>query len=690
MEESMNFKMNITPLRSYIFWLIFSTTVLSASGFNYSHNFSEHPVFSAKFAAYLSSRANTDSQLRIVERILDLTIDTDQAKEVISRVPFLTVSDRLHLFKLLDERQAESRKIEMDHPKDGRSGFISLGEEDERRKILKKFLLTKVKTEEDYSLLMESFQNYPKVLDLFMAIRTLNFLSETDIALCKKIAHGQIEAYFSQSVSISEYAEQAEISSVENLGFTEDLPKSAGTFGRYRYHYRAADTFKNQEFYAEAAVEAGNDSLREEDEAQLEYLRLEWKGSKSELIAGDNFLELSTAALDREIRGLTWTRKIDTNFPSNFSAFVGTVPHEFQDLDKGYEEWLRTYGLMWSKNWGDNSDIGIYFIDAMERGDLGSGKSQIFGIRHRAQLSRQLDFSIDFSSSYGSYNTAVDAPQRSSAGELELNYNQDEISGAVSLKRSLPDYVSLLGYGIAGTTELDSSLQVRERWGSWSLFGHYLENQADNEVISLETIRPGLNLNIINFLGLNGLNADYGYDESREESSDRTVLFESNNHWLQLSRNFKRLRFDASLNYREYFDINVSKFANKESQVRLATHGHFFLRGRAISPLVELSAHRQELISGRVDERTQGSFQLTSQILQKGQFHTRYSTWKNESDRQYQDQSGQSLELSLDYPFERDWKRSLKLDYAWEELNLNSSLSHGAVKELKLSYNKRF
>lgn len=690
MEESMNFKMNITSFRSCILWFVFSTVVLTASDLDYSLDFSEHPVFSAKFAAYLSSRADTDSQKRIVERILDLSVDTDQAKEVVSRIPFIEVHDRLHLFKLLDERQAESKKIELNHPKDGRSGFISLGEEDERRKILKKFLLTKVKTEEDYSILIEAFDNYPKVLDLFMAIRLFSFLDDTDVALCKKIAHGQIEAYFSQSVSMSEYAEQAEISSVENLGFTEDLPKLGGTFGRYRYQYRAADSFKNQEFYAEAAVEAGNDSLREEDDAQLEYLRLEWKGSKAELIAGDNFLELSTAALDREIRGLTWTRKIDTNFPTNFSAFFGAVPYEFQDLDEGYEEWVQTYGLMWSKTWDENSDLSLYFIDAMERDDLGSGKSQIVGIKHRAQISRQLDFSIDLNSSYGSYNTVAVAPQRSSAGELELNYNQDEISGAVSLKRSLPNYVSLLGYGIAGTTELDSSLQVRERWGSWSLFGHYLENQADSEVISLETIRPGLNLNIINFLGLNGLNADYGYDESREESSDRTVLFESNNHWLQLSRNFKRLRFDASLNYREYFDINVSKLANKESQVRLATHGHFFLRGRAISPLVELSAHRQELISGRVDERTQGSFQLTSQILQKGQFHTRYSTWKNESDRQYQDQSGQSLELSLDYPFERDWKRSLKLDYAWEELNLNSSLSHGAMKELKLSYNKRF
>ena len=134
----------------------------------------------------------------------------------------------------------------------------------------------------------------------------------------------------------------------------------------------------------------------------------------------------------------------------------------------------------------------------------------------------------------------------------------------------------------------------------------------------------------------------------------------------------------------------MSLSPDKESKIRLATHGHFFLNGRAVSPLLELSSHKLQLINGRVDNRKQGAIQLTSQIFKRGQLFSRYNYWKNDSEVQFQDQEGQSFQVSFDYPFSRDWQKSFKVDFNWEEQKLNNELSFGAFNELKCSYNKRF
>ena len=226
--------------------LSFSLDRIDADEFNRS--LGEHPVFSPQFAAYLYGRATTDYQQQIIRRILNLEVEIDQAKEIISRVPFLEVEERLHLFRLLDKRYQRQIENVVNDAKDGRIGFISLGEEKERRKVLKKFLLTKVKTEEDYQNLIMAFDINNKVLDLFMSVRDFQFLSDADRSLAKKIAHGQLEAYFNQSVKTSEYSQHFEISSVANNGFTLDLVKQAGEYGRYRHHFRSANTYKGHDF----------------------------------------------------------------------------------------------------------------------------------------------------------------------------------------------------------------------------------------------------------------------------------------------------------------------------------------------------------------------------------------------------------------------------------------------------------
>ena len=92
--------------------LSFSLDKIDADELNRS--LGEHPVFSPQFAAYLYGRATTDYQQQIVRRILNLEVEIDQAKEIISRVPFLEVEERLHLFRLLDkryQRQTISRHV---------------------------------------------------------------------------------------------------------------------------------------------------------------------------------------------------------------------------------------------------------------------------------------------------------------------------------------------------------------------------------------------------------------------------------------------------------------------------------------------------------------------------------------------------------------------------------------------------
>tara|TARA_Y100000589_G_scaffold331794_1_gene387071 strand:+ start:202 stop:2262 length:2061 start_codon:yes stop_codon:yes gene_type:complete len=686
MDEIMKLRKSL--LKAGIITYAFLASIsMAIAGVEFNRSLAEHPVFSPQFAAYLQSRATTEYQQQIVIRILDLEVEIDQAKEIISRVPFLEVDERLHLFRLLDKRyQKQIEEVENDS-KDGRFGFISLGEESERRKILKKFLLTKVKTEEDYEQLISSFDTNLKVLDLFMNARDFKFLNEDDLKLAKKIAHGQLEAYFNQTVKTAEYAQQLEISSVDSTGFTLDLAKQAGEYGRYRHQFRSASTYKGHEIYAEVAVEAGNQSLRGEDNGQLEYFKLEWKGDKSAFIVGDQMPDLSSAALNREIRGLLWSRQIDGKQLNELSVFAGVTPVSIQEVDRQYEEWIRSFGFAWNKGWKNGKSIGAYYINAKENRTLGDRNSQIIGLNHSARLSRQLSLSMDLNRSYGDQLFVGEGATGVSFG---LDYLQDELSAAFEMKRFESNYFSLLGQGIPATVEMDAHVRRYESWGSWRLFGHFIENQRQLNVVSLETLRPGFNIHLNNFMGLNNLHADYGYDESREESEDLTVLFESNNHWLQLSRTFHRLKFDMSINYRESFDKNISPLSDKESQVRFATHGHFLLNGRAISPLIELSSHRQELINGRVDNRQQGAVQLTSQILKRGQVFSRYDFWKSDSELQFQDQQGQSFQLSFDYPFSRDWHRSFKVDFNWEEQKLNDQLSFGAFNELKLSYNKRF
>ena len=135
-------KLRKSPVKSKLLACIF---IISCSNYDIcavdlNRNLGEHPVFSPQFATYFYDRANTEYQQQIVGRILDLEVEIDQAKEIIARVPFLEVEERLHLFRLLDKRyQSEFSKVVNDK-QNGRVGFISLGEEQERRKVLKKFL----------------------------------------------------------------------------------------------------------------------------------------------------------------------------------------------------------------------------------------------------------------------------------------------------------------------------------------------------------------------------------------------------------------------------------------------------------------------------------------------------------------------------------------------------------------------
>mgnify|MGYP001467221609 CR=1 FL=1 len=53
--------------------------------------------------------------------------------------------------------------------------------------------------------------------------------------------------------------------------------------------------------------------------------------------------------------------------------------------------------------------------------------------------------------------------------------------------------------------------------------------------------------------------------------------------------------------------------------------------------------------------------------------------WKNDSEIEFQDHEGQSFKVCFDYPFSRDWQRSFKVDFNWEEQKLNDELDGGDV-----------
>ena len=87
---------------------------------------------SEKASSYLYSRAKSHEQEKIIDRMLELDLNERQIKEVITRIPFITQSDKQLLFGMIDEQvRYQDRLASQIHPEAPR-GLLPLGNDGEQ------------------------------------------------------------------------------------------------------------------------------------------------------------------------------------------------------------------------------------------------------------------------------------------------------------------------------------------------------------------------------------------------------------------------------------------------------------------------------------------------------------------------------------------------------------------------------
>ena len=158
---------------------------------------------SEKASSYLYSRAKSHEQEKIIDRMLELDLNERQIKEVITRIPFITQSDKQLLFGMIDEQvRYQDHLASQIHPEAPR-GLLPLGNDAERRLLLKKFALGKVETEAQYKAVMKIFATQEPVLHSFERIRDMSFLDDADLELMRRIAEGKLEAFYDRRMGRS-------------------------------------------------------------------------------------------------------------------------------------------------------------------------------------------------------------------------------------------------------------------------------------------------------------------------------------------------------------------------------------------------------------------------------------------------------------------------------------------------------
>jgi hypothetical protein len=645
-------------------------------------------AFSKKAERYLRSRTENQVEEKLVDRVLSLDMDYFQAKQVVTRIPFLHTHEKMELFRLLD-KESERNQAVRDVKREGRHGFIDLGQERERRMIFKRFVLPKVNTESQYRAVQELFSKKLLVMDLYSRIRELRFLDEEDLALAKRIAKGKLEAFFNQrEASHYQIAQSLEIGNVDLEGFEMDLFKEKGNFGHLRYHVRNSGIYQSGDFFGEAAVELGNDSLRPHDDPQLEYLRLEWSKGDRRLVIGDIFESYSSQALNRDFRGLSYRRKLSGSKPVYISVFGGAHIKSLDNLRKPEHDLVFLHGLSFEKPYSSKRKWILGYLAMREDSPGRARGSRILSLVHEADLSEEL--SLDTSLSISNGDRIRGSTRPSHALDFKLTYD-DRVSLS-RFKWSLydRDYFSPLGENFENMASLEFDYRKTQGWGDWTVLAHYLKDFERPSHSALRIFRPSILIHWNEFMGLNETSLDYQYLESREESADHLRLFESNTHWISVAKNFKVLQLDGRVRFRESYDKLRSSFADRENQWSLTARGYFLWMGKQLSPEIFLGEEYKRDVVGRRDIRSSRGFQVSGEFFNHSQASARYTLWENASPVAFQAQSSEILTCKLDFPLSRDWKRSMRLSYQWEDQELSSGLSHGSQREYKLSYNNAF
>jgi len=646
-------------------------------------------IFSAKARTYLFSRAKSQEQEKIANRIFELDLNEREAKEVISRVPFINQSEKQVLFSMIDEQVRYNIRLEKHIHIDSPRGLVPLGDDGERRLVLKKFALSKVRTEAQYSRVMEIFATEEPVMHTYERLVDLGFLSKGDLELTRRIAEGKLEAYYDRRMGRSfRYSQEVEASSVATTGFEVDALKVEGEYGRIRHRLRGFHLPGAADFYGEITLDAGDQSLRPDDEAQLEYLSLEWRGKQSRFLIGDTVIGTSQLLLDREIRGLHYRNEkwFDSSVSTDF--YLGAIPIPIDTLQGPENDSQAIFGIHVQRDLGKERSVSIGYQVARELEDSRGRESRILRFGHQAKMAEHLRLQTEFLSSYG--DRVKDSYRSSFAADMRLDYRYGGDFALLHYARFGKDFFSPSGMNLHDLTQWEGQASFQQSWGQWDIQGHWMSDSSDPFHSSLDIYRPSIGIHYQSLFGMENVHGFYRFYSSEEESNDQSRLFRSRTHWTRVLKSGQSGQLEASYRHRYHRDPTISSGSNLETEWNLNARGYYLWFGQDLSPEVFYGEERMTDIIGRKDLRRKGGAQLSFSFLGKNRAFARYSAWRSQSPIPGQDQRGKILDMRMDFPISSSGGKKLRLSYQWEEQNLADSLSLTAYREARIAYENLF
>jgi hypothetical protein len=654
--------------------------------------FGEDAVFSQEFTSYLRACAQTPDEMALVERILDLNITTEEAILIVTKIPFISMSERKTLLELLHQRRRDFLKQVVSTDAEGKYGFVVLGDEGDRRLVLKRYLYSVVKTEDEYQIIKGLFNQRMNLSELFAHVDALAFFRPEELRLARRIVEGRLEAYYhSAENSTHIYAQHLEFSSVQTNGHERDLLVEDGVSGRYRHHLRSTDSSFGRDFYADIAVEAGNQPGRESDRALLESISLSWAGKKDHIMIGDIYEAWDPYVLNQGFRGAQYTRRYSSAVPGEFSVFGGIIEDFTIDPMGSDSMYTSVWGLSLLKDAGRDRNWQISWVYADEPDESGGRHSNVLAVSHNAPLGPDLDFSGSMAVSHGNRDGGA-KDQTGGALDLAFYYDNPSISGEFSMARMSDDFFSIAGENNAGLLAMHGNTRRRERWGNYTLGVDYEQeygNDADT-VRAATSLRPYIMVGMGNFAGIRNLNIDYYYGENQEESADKWVLRESNTHRLGFLRAYHKLHIDGYHQYTRIYDKHISADFATEENTRLGLKGFWgSALGRPFTPgLFLLWEKRREQLGAAYDRQGIG-MDLQSTFGPQSRFTADFMLWDNTGPL-YFAQKAKTAGMTVYRTLSEEWDKTLRFDWRWEEQNLAGGLSHGSANRLTLAYSNNF
>lgn len=653
--------------------------------------YSESEVFSQEFIHYLRNCAETAEELTLVERILDLNINSEEAVIIVSKIPFISTAERKTLLELLYNRRREFLKQLVSTDAEGQYGFVVLGDETERRLILKRYIYSVLRTEEEYETIRELFAQQLGLADILTRLEALHFFRSEELRLAGRIVSGRLEAYY-QSVSDATYiySQQLEVSTVELRGHERDLLAESGFTGRYRHQLRSTGSSFGRDFFADMALEVGNQPGRESDRAMLESISMKWAGAKDQLEIGDIYDFWHPYVLNRNIRGFRYSRRYSSTVPAEVSVFGGIAEElVFDPLGSDYMS-TNVVGFNLLKDADLHRKWQMTMLYADEAAALGDRQSSVLALSHQANLSDQVDFKGSLAFSYG--NRWGLERQRGGAFDAGFYYADSVHSGEFSLAGASDHFFSLLGENNAAFTAMHGQFRRQECWGSYLLaFDHEKEFAVADYLRAASSLRPYFMLGLSNVGGIKNFSLDYYYGENQEESADKWLLSESNTHRFSFLRAFRGIHFDGSYQYTRTYDKIISRDYGEEKNARLGLRGFWAsAAGYPITPGVFVQQENRRIQTEDKFVKRRGlGMDVQGSLGRQSRFTADFLFWENQAPL-YFSLHTKTAGMSVYHALSEEWDKSWRFDWRWEEQNLADGLSYGSANRLTLAYVNSF